>query len=129
MTDEGLVSLLRSDATLSGLVSNRIMPVLLDEGSALPALTFQVVGGRNDPTFEGSGMQWLRYQFDAHAKRKSEADAVRRALRDVLDGYTGTMTDGTYVQDCQFIQPIDYYDDGPLNFRCSSEFYFMFCLP
>jgi hypothetical protein len=126
MTDDGLVALLLADDVLSGLVGNRVMPLLLDENCPLPAITFQVAGGGSKPTFTGSGAQRLRYQFGCHAKRKSQGDDVRRALRKAIEFYQGTLTDGTRITNCVFIQPIDHYDDGPLNFRCSSEFYFYF---
>ncbi len=131
MIQDGLYSLLSEDPKLSAIVGDRITPVLLPEGSTTPALTYMVAGGSSDPTFSTSGMQRLRVQFDVHADPKDKAGyraaiQAREALRLLLDGYRGMLSDGTYLQNAQRIQDIDYFDDGPRQFRCSSEFYFWF---
>jgi hypothetical protein len=128
MLHVGIVALTTGDAGVSALVGNNVMPVLLNEGCALPALTFQLAGGRSDPTFATSGMQRARYQFDAHGKTYASCAAVMAALRTLLDGFVGTLTDGTRVLNCEWIQQIDHYDYEPLQFRISAEFYFDFCL-
>ncbi len=127
MIQAGIYSLLSADPGLSAIVADRITPVLLPEGSPLPAMTYMVVGSSSEPTFETSGMQKVRMQFDFHAEGYTAAIGARDALRVLLDGYQGLLSDGTYLQNAQRIQDIDYFDDGPRQFRCSSEYYLWHC--
>jgi hypothetical protein len=122
----GIVALLAGEETISGLVGNRISPILIPEGCTLPAVSYQVVGGSSAPTFNTSGMQKLRVQFDCHARHYKIADAVREALRSFLNGYYGLLADGTYLQNAEFLQPIDYFDNDSRQYRCGLEFYLYF---
>lgn len=126
----GLYSLLRGNAGLAAIIGDRITPVLLPEGQQLPAMTYQVVGGTSSPTFESAGMQKLRIQFDffADAENGSFDDAMnaRDAHRQLLNGYTGSLTDGTYLQRATLIQYIDHFDNDARQYRCSAEYYLWF---
>jgi hypothetical protein len=122
----GLFALLRADAGVMAVVSERIFPVLLPENATLPALTYHVVGGSSAPTFATSGMQKVRIQFDCFARSYLDADRARDALRQSLYGYRGTLADGTFLQNAELIQSVDFFDNDPRQFRCMSEFYFYF---
>lgn len=132
MIEVGLVALLQADPTLSPLVGTRIYPVLLppNQGAGpFPALTYQVVSGSSEPTFETSGFITLRMQFDCWGRNYSDAAILRKTLVQVLNGFRGALTDGTFLEDAQFIQPIDFYEQSILLYRCAVEFYFRFDLP
>lgn len=112
-----------------------IVPVLAPprpqpaDGSPLPALTtFQRVGGSSKQTFDSTGPQRLRVQFDFHAGTYELAEAAHQALRLSLERYQGILADGTYLQQAVYLQPIDFYDYEPRQFRCACEFYLDFTL-
>lgn len=123
---DGIFALLSGESTISAVVADRIYPLLLPEGVALPAITFQAAGGRSMPTLATSGMQQPRIQIDVFGATYEDADAGRLALRKFLNGYQGTLADGTYLQNVDLIQQSDTYEEYPRQFRCMLEFYFYF---
>jgi hypothetical protein len=129
MLNVGIVGLTTGDAALAALVGNRVMPYKLDQGTARPALTFQKAGGHSHPTFDTTGPQKERIQFDAHGSTYASCVAVLLALRNLLEGYDGVLSDGTYVQYCEWIDELDHYDEYSLDFRITAEYYFYFNLP
>jgi hypothetical protein len=129
MIEQGLYTLLSTDATISGMVGDRISPVLLPEGSAMPAMTYQVTRGNSDPTFDTSGLIKLFMQFDCFGANYSDAAQLRKALVIALNGYYGTLSDGANLLLAQFQQPIDGYIPDVRQYRCAVEFYFEFTFP
>lgn len=129
MLAAGIYALLAGEATISALVGNRITPVRLPIGSAMPALTYSFIGGSSEPTFETSGMQKVRIQFDAFGDSHNDAAAVREALRKFLNGFRGPLSDGTRIQNFDLIQAMDFDEQYSRNFRCMQEMYCMFTFP
>ena len=90
-----IYNLLANDAGVSALVSNRISPVLLPQGSAFPAVVYSEVNINATPTKDSnSRLDFTRVQIDCLAttyEGASElADAVREALNVVTPGeYNG----------------------------------------
>lgn len=126
----GIQSLLASNAGIAALASNRIYPVLMPESldlSTYGAVTYHVVGGSSDPTFTTSGMQKLRVQFDCFGSTFKQANLIREAIRLAINGYSGTLNDGTTLQWAELIQPIDHFENDARQYRCSSEYYLHFC--
>lgn len=126
MISEGIFSLLSTDAGVSALVGTRVYPVRLPTNPTYPCVRYLIVGGSSDPTFKTSGLQRIRLQVDGFGATHKSADAVRDAVTALLDGYVGTLSDGTYVQNITQIQPLDYDDPDALAFRCMVEFYVLF---
>jgi hypothetical protein len=123
----GIFELLKADAGVSAVVGGRIFPVLLPEGPTLPAITYQRVGGTSDPTFDSSGYQRLRIQFDVFGAKYKDADAGREAIREALNGASEiTLSDGTVLDNANLIQSADYFMEYPRSFRCMSEYYLYF---
>jgi hypothetical protein len=103
-----------------------LFPVILPENQALPALTYQIVGGVSYPTFNTSGMQKQRVQFDCYGKSYLSAATVRATLIAALNGYKGTLADGMVLQFANYIQSVDHFEDDARQFRCTCEFYLFF---
>ena len=122
----GLYSLVTGTTAINALIGPRMFPVQLPENTLLPAIRYMVAGGQSGATFDDSGgpQRW-RLQFDCIAADADTAEALRNALTDALDGYNGTLSDGTYVTIFS-LQPIDFYDSDPRQFRCAQEFYINF---
>src|SRR5581483_12336771 len=123
MITQGIFNLLSQDAQISALIGQRIIPVLLPEACDLPAVTYQIVGGSSSPTFQTSGMQRLRMQFDCFGKNYSDATLTRDAIRKLLNGYQGLLSDGTFLQNADLIQSVDFFENEALIYRCMIEFY------
>lgn len=126
---DGLYVLLSDDERLSGMLRGGIHKTMYPEGSCLPVLTFQGAGGSRQPTFETSGMQKARIQFDVHGEYPGQAHAVLDALRLLLDGFYGQLGEGTRVALAELINPVPI--DFPVeqyarDFRAMSEYYIHF---
>ena len=95
------------------------------EGAALPALTFQIVGGRANPGLTNSGPQRWRVQFDVRAEDAVSAAGSGRenVIRKVLNGFSGVPVVGAPWVDILLIQALDYFDNEARQFRKGAEFY------
>lgn len=123
---DGIFALLSGESTISAIVADRVYPLLVPEGVTLPAMTFQFPAGRSYPTFKTSGLQMLRMQVDVFGETYEDANAGREALRKFLNGYQGTLADGTKLQNVDLMAPGDTYEEYPRQFRCILEFYLYF---
>jgi len=122
----GLFALITTASAWQALAAERLSPVTLPEIPTLPAATYQIVGGSSEPTFQTSGMQKLRVQFDHYGNTYSDANGLREATRVLLNGYSGTLSDGTVLQKADLIQSVDYFENDARQYRCMSEFYLWF---
>jgi len=129
--EAGIYSLLCSFSRLTAIVGTRITPVILPEWQARPAMTFTGVGGSSRPTFNSYGEDSKRVQFDFYADAENgtfdDATDARDILRTYLDGYSGLLSDGTYLQMAEHIQPLDQFNNDARNFRCAAEYYLHYC--
>lgn len=99
--ETALYALLTGDGTLTSLVSARIFPVLVPQGTTMPAVTYaQVSGGRVHATDGPAGLVNSRWQFNCWGVSNASARAVSDALRQAIDGYSGT-TGGVTIQAIQ----------------------------
>lgn len=129
MLAAGLHALLAEEPTIAALVSDRIDPVRLPINQAMPAITFRIVGGSSEPTLETSGLQRVRLEIDCFGKSYLAAAKVRQAVRKFLNGYQGLLGDGTYLQNADLIQELDFDEEYAREFRCMAEFYLYFVFP
>jgi len=74
---------LQSDATIAALVGDRIHPALLPAGSALPALTYQHIGGAVMTDLSGGDgdLRNPRVQINCWAESYVQAHALSEAVR------------------------------------------------
>lgn len=132
---EAVGQLLWADATFKAASPGGIADTLLPEGAPLPATTYQDVGGASDPTFDTSGMQRARIEFDCRADDSTggmaAARAARKALIAALNGQHGvTLADGTWMDSAILISPgYTFFDDDARQYRARCEFYVMYLLP
>jgi hypothetical protein len=126
MIDAGIFTLLSTTAAITSICQTRIYPVILPTGPTLPALTYQLIAAKTNPTFETSGMQRWRIQFDCWAETYADAAGLRKALIQTLNGYQGTLSDGTVLQNADLQQIVDFFEDNARVFRCMVELYMYF---
>lgn len=127
MIEAGLFTLMSQNASIADLVSDRIYPVLLPTGVAMPSITWQIVSGQTTPGLRTRGMQRWRLQVDCWSRNSYlEAAQVRKAVVKLLDLQNAQLSDGTYLQAARFIQPIDFFAGENELYRCGAEFYLYF---
>jgi hypothetical protein len=127
--EAGIYNLLAGAPGIAALVGTRIHPMVLPEGSPLPALTYQTVGSSSEPTFATSGPQRLRLEINCWAAGYLDAITLRSAVGATLDGYQGVLSEGTYLQDIQSLQQVDFFETDARQYRAMAEFYLYFNLP
>src|ERR1700676_5600438 len=100
MLIDGLISLVTASA-VNGLISGRIYEGELPRGYALPAIAVHEYNEAQDYDMAGPvGVREDFIQFDTYGSSQAIARQVREALKTLLDGYVGTLPDGTVVQAC-----------------------------
>jgi uncharacterized protein DUF3168 len=126
MIEAGLVSLLQADGTLTGLIGARLYPVLVPENSAYPCLSYQAVSGSAETTLEPKEALRRRYQFDAWGLAFLDCLNVQNALRNILFGYCGVLSDGTRVLSVERGAMVDGFEADARCYRALREFHFFF---
>jgi hypothetical protein len=129
MIEAGFITLLLNEPSISALVGANIKPLILPTNSPIPAITYQIVGGQSTPTLTTIGLQKIRVQLDCWGESYLHAATVRSALIKFLNLRSAALSDGTYLQSAQLIQPLDFFDEGGELYRCGCEFYLYFNLP
>ncbi len=99
--EEGIAAFLIADATIGGVVGDRIYPLMIPQGDAYnphlvgPCLTYQRISTPRIITHDSSGatgdLTSPRFQFDAWGVTQKEVKAISDALRSVLHGKRGAM--------------------------------------
>lgn len=128
MIDAGLFTLLSTTSAITALCGTRIYPVTFPTGPTYPAMAFKWIGAKPNPTLRNSGYQRWRMEFECRDHTYALALAMRGALRSTLEGYNGVLSDGTFLQDAQFVQLRDDFEDDPRVYCCTIEFYLFFNL-
>lgn len=129
MIETNLVELLRADATVTSLVAARIYPVLLPDESPLPAVTYQVIA--TTPLYaldERINLTRYRIQIDAWAAwpNYAQAKSLAEAIRVVLDGYSGSLPDGSRIDSIIQIGGTDLFEPSGNVHRVMAEYIILF---
>ena len=97
---------LTTSATLTGLVSTRIYPIRMLQGTEYPAVVYRRNSG--DRVYDISGYSTLE---NATLEVEIHATAVT-ARRLVSDAVINALSSATAFTGLAFTSPFDYYDDG-----------------
>lgn len=126
MIEAGLFHLLSTAPSIVALCGTRVYPDVRPTGPKYPLIEYKEIAGAGDPTFETSGLQRDRFQFDCYGETKSDAALLRDALRKTLNGYNGLLSDGTLLQNALLIGKNSAYSDDPRLYCCTLEFYLFY---
>ena len=111
-----LLRTLREDAGLSALVGSKVFALVIPQGTKLPCITFQRIGGMPANTLSGhSGLEEIDLQIDVWARDYDEAKAVAKAVRAAMPP-SGPQFSAHLIEDQ------DLYEDGTNYFRVSMEY-------
>lgn len=134
---ELLRAFLLADTTVANLVGTHMYPLRLPQKPTLPALVYQRISGERIGQFKGlASAAEPRYQIDAWTDPNtggvSGALALGSAVRQALEGFTGTWSDAdspgvsAFVQ-VRFITERDQFEPDILGGLCRhSADYFIF---
>lgn len=111
-----LLRTLREDAGLSALVGSKVFALVIPQGTKLPCITFQRIGGMPANTLSGhSGLEEIDLQIDVWARDYDEAKAIAKAVRSAMPP-SGPQFGAHLIEDQ------DLYEDGTNYFRVSMEY-------
>ena len=111
-----LLRTLREDAGLSAMVGNKVFALVIPQGTKLPCITFQRIGGMPANTLSGhSGLEEIDLQIDVWARDYDEAKAIAKAVRAAMPP-SGPRFSAHLIEDQ------DLYEDGTNYFRVNMEF-------
>ena len=124
MIETGLVALLNADPTLTGLIAGRIYPVTLPADLALyPSLTYQnVASSKPEFTLDGYVSGYARIQIDAYGPSYLACRQALAAVSAILQGYQGTLSDGTRVVWAFRSNQIDRFENDSRVYRAIGEY-------
>jgi hypothetical protein len=111
--EQHLVAYLKADAALALLVSTRIYPDAAPAGALRPYVTYFRVDTIRDGRRLETGIDPMphpRIQLDVYAATRKASRAVAKRLRQLLDGFRGTMATGTGVQFVKIEDEADSYE-------------------
>lgn len=111
-----LLRTLQDDPGLSELVGNKVFALVIPQGTKLPCITFQRLGGMPANTLSGhSGLEEIDLWIDVWARRYGEAKAVAKAVRAAMPANGAAF--GAHL-----IEDEDLYEDGTNYFRVGMEY-------
>ena len=98
LIEDKIYSILSTATSITDEVSTRIYPYTREQGSVLPAITYDKVSTNTHETKEaGSTIDDYRIQFNVFAHTAREAARISDLLRVVLDRFTDTdIVESTY---------------------------------
>lgn len=92
-------------------------PLVIPEGSTLPAATYTFVGSTANPTLNTSGLTRYRVDVSCYGDTYSDAVTLRSTVKAALNGYLDpNMT-------IEWIRSTDFFEHELLQFRALAEFY------
>jgi hypothetical protein len=99
----------------------------MPEGSLLPGLVLSQISGGGTPTLDGADpLHTARIQISAFGMTYGDAKSLSRAVRATLEGFAGTLPDGTLVGQTILSSEADAFDDGTFSFHCPTDFEFWY---
>lgn len=126
--EESLYKFLSTNSDITALVGTRTYPVILQQGSILPALVYQEISAIHSHFFGGdSGHCSKIFQISIYGTTYSSVKTVAATLKKVLRNYSGTLgTGGINIQAVLVQSELDDYDDQAKEFFVKQDYEFIF---
>ena len=122
MIEAAIRSILIADDTVKALTT-RVYPVALPQSPTYPLILYTKITGMRDHHLQGpSGHAHPRFQIEAWAKTYTEAKTLADAIREALDGYSGTAA-GTKIGSCLIESEQDIYESEIEVYRVTSDWF------
>lgn len=112
-------------------VGERVYPMTLPQGVAVPAVTYQRVSddmlvthdiAQDHPLYDGRHHKETRVQFNAYGDTYDDAEALSNELQAVITGYRGLWGD-VPIESVRLALGLDDYEPEIGKYRFISDFY------
>ena len=114
MLTNGVVAYLLTQTAITAIVNQGIQPIPAPEDlSQYPLITYQSPSDVSDNANDGPvGVATSRIVFDCKALRYLDARNLALAVKAALNGYSGTLPNGTRVFLAESVNLVDRWEDG-----------------
>jgi hypothetical protein len=114
MLTNGVVAYLLTQTAITAIVKQSIQPIPAPEDlSQYPLITYQSPSDVSENANDGPlGVATSRIVFDCKALRYLDARNLALAVKAALNGYSGTLPNGTRVFLAESVNLVDRWEDG-----------------
>jgi hypothetical protein len=114
MLTNGVVAYLLTQTAITAIVKQSIQPIPAPEDlSQYPLITYQSPSDVSDNANDGPvGVANSRIVFECKALRYLDARNLALAVKAALNGYSGTLPNGTRVFLAESVNLVDRWEDG-----------------
>jgi hypothetical protein len=134
MIEVGIAQLIAANAAVQALIGSpaRLYPVLVPEDPTYPCASYQLISEVPRYLIDGSSaMNQIRFQIDTWSGGLQNASyltakAVQAAIRAVLEGFTGLLSDGSHVAWIEVVSARDLYEQNARCYRTSTDYMIYF---
>ena len=114
--EQGIRSILIADADVSALVVARVYPWMRQQGTVFPAIVYELDGTEPEQDLDGyGGMTRAELSVSSIAETYGGAKTLAGHVRDALNGYTGTPTDGVAINSLVHDNDIGIVEDSQIG--------------
>ena len=111
MIENAIRYILINDSSVAA-ITDRCYPVTIPQDPTFPLILYTKITGVRDHVLSGpSGHAHPRFQIEAWAETYAEVKALADAIRDALDGYSGTAFDEAVIGSCLIYSERDIYEN------------------
>jgi len=134
MLDEGLNQLLAASAAVVAVVGasrkDKTTGVFGGQAPAQtpqPFIVIEQIAGDPIMTLDGPDpARTARFKFSCHSDSRLAAKRLMKAVRGVLENFTGILPDGTQLQNAQTVLEADAFEYAPLDYVAPLEVEMMY---
>ena len=122
MIETAIHSILINDSTVKD-ITTRCYPVTIPQSPTYPLILYTKITGMRDHHLQGpNGRAHPRFQIEAWSKTYTEAKTLADAIREALDGYSGTAA-GTKIGSCLIESEQDIYESEIEVYRVIQDYF------
>ena len=122
MIEAAIRSILINDATVKA-ITTRCYPVTIPQSPTYPLILYTKITGMRDHHLQGpNGRAHPRFQIEAWSKTYTEAKTLADAIREALDGYSGTAS-STKIGSCLIESERDIYESEIEVYRVIQDYF------
>jgi hypothetical protein len=114
--EQGIVTLLKADADVFGLTGVRIFPWMRQQGTTFPAIVYELDSTEPEQDLDGyGGMTRATLTIRNIAETYGGAKTLAEHVRDALNGYTGTPTNGVAIKSLVHDNDVGQVEDSVIG--------------
>jgi hypothetical protein len=132
MLQDGIYALLAASAAVQAVIgtpgtradtTTGVFKGQMPEAATLPCVVYSEVHGEGFMTHDGPDpMQFARISLSCYGSEYTDSKRLARAVRQVLEAFTGVLADGTVIGNIQRKSEMDTFADAPSSFVTPVDF-------